>query len=117
MRQLNERNPALPGDLGGAVEYGGPRRNLNGAYLFARYQLTRRAHLGGRFDWVEEPDADGTGTGSFTAASGYLQFFPSEFSKFVVGYERQWQPFRAGAANRILLQSTFAVGPHRPHPF
>jgi hypothetical protein len=45
-----------------------------------------------------------------------LQFFPSEFSKFVLGFERT-MPRGQQATNRLLLQSTFAVGPHRPHPF
>lgn len=118
MRQLNERDPALPPEFGTSAAYAGPRENASGAYVFARYQLSRRTYLGGRYDWVEEPD-NGAGMegGSFTAASAYLQLFPSEFSKFVLGYERQMPPGRVGAIDRILLQTTFAVGPHRPHPF
>jgi hypothetical protein len=46
----------------------------------------------------------------------FYQVFPSEFSKFVLGFERT-MPKGGGATNRLLLQSTFAVGPHRPHPF
>jgi hypothetical protein len=105
MRQLNER-VSIPG-------YQGPTRGFTGWYLFGRYQLSRRTHLGARYDWVQDPEAAGA---RFTAGSGYLQFFPSEFSKLMVGYERV-SPGGEPAFGRILLQATFALGPHKPHPF
>ncbi|MEX2179376.1 MAG: hypothetical protein WD801_11735 [Gemmatimonadaceae bacterium] len=113
LRQVNERvtDP----------NYGGPDRDFSGAYLFARWQLTRRVYLGGRYDWLQDPDAhDETDTPQpgriMTAASGYLQWFPSEFSKLMLGLERT-MPTGLAATNRILLQATFALGPHKPHPF
>lgn len=108
MRQLNERVAA--------PEYLGPMRDFSGAYAFARWQLTRRLHLGGRYDWLEDPELAGE---TLTAGSGYLEWFPSEFSKMVVAFERRVPAAASGveATNRILLQATFAVGPHRPHPF
>ena len=117
MRQLNERDPRL--DLPAGVPssnftYGGPSTDLSGAYVFARYQVTRRAYLGARFDTFQE-EADATRRTS-TAASGYLEYFPSEFSKLMAAYER-YSPTEGSAANRILLQATFALGPHKPHPF
>ena len=114
MRQLNERAPALPVVSGTTVAYAGPARDFDGAYVFARYQLGRRRYVGARFDWVQDPLYGGQ---TFKAASGYLQFFPTEFSKFVLAYERAMPPAGAKGLNRILFQSTFAVGPHRPHPF
>jgi hypothetical protein len=99
---------------GMTLDYGGPTRAFSGAYLFARYQLTRRFYVGGRYDWLEEPHEDGA---RFTAASGYLTFFPSEFSKLVAGFERVMPPADEEPFNRLLVQATFAVGPHRPHPF
>ncbi len=93
--------------------YGGPSRDFAGAYGFARWQLTRRLHVGGRYDWLEDPDLGG---GTLTAGSGYLEWFPSEFSKFNLALERT-MPRGLEATNRVLLQATFAVGPHRPHPF
>jgi hypothetical protein len=45
-----------------------------------------------------------------------LQWYPSEFSKLVAGYERVNRKGIAGT-DRILLQATFSIGPHRPHPF
>ena len=105
LRQVNERvtDPA----------YGGPTRDFDGAYAFARWQLTRRVFLGGRYDWLEDPELSGA---TLTAASGYLQWYPSEFSKLMVGVERV-MPSTLAATNRLLLQATFALGPHKPHPF
>jgi hypothetical protein len=116
MRQLNERDPPLllpdnvsPDDFA----YAGPDRDFSGGYLFARYQLTRRGYIGARFDAFQDEAANGR---TSTAASGYLQWFPSEFSKLMAAYER-YSPAEGSATNRILLQATFALGPHRPHPF
>jgi hypothetical protein len=115
MRQFNE-SPELPAPAPPAsrVEYEGPTRRFDGAYVFARYQLSRRFFLGGRYDWLEDPEAEGE---RLTAASTYLTFFPSEFSKVVAGFERQMPSGIGEDVNRILLQATFAIGPHRPHPF
>jgi hypothetical protein len=116
MKQLNERDPRLivPDDVSSAdVTYGGPNRDFSGAYAFARYQLTRRGFIGGRFDTFQDDTAEGR---TSTAVSGYLEFFPSEFSKLVAGYER-YSPAQGTATNRILLQAAFALGPHKPHPF
>ena len=114
MRQLNERNPAIPTSIGPGAAYAGPSRDYTGAYVFARFQLAQRRYLGARYDWVQDPTAAG---GVLEAVSGYLQFFPTEFSKFALEYERTMPPGEAKPLNRIIVQSTFAVGPHRPHPF
>ena len=115
MRQLNEDVADHPAPMGGAdIAYEGPRRDLDGAYAFARWQLTRRTFVGARYDWVQ---GDGTEQDTFTAASGYLTWFPSEFAKLVAGYERLLRTDASQAGHRILLQATFSVGPHRPHPF
>jgi hypothetical protein len=103
----------LPEVQGSSVIYAGPVRGFSGAYLFGRYQVGRRSFVGARGDWIEDPEADGE---PLRAASVFVQFFPSEFSKFVLGFERT-MPSGQQATNRLLLQSTFAVGPHRPHPF
>lgn len=114
MRQINQRTPGLPAAAGTTVTYAGPGRDYTGAYVFARYQIAQRRFIGARYDWVQDPLANGE---RFQAISGYLQFFPSEFSKFVLAYERTVPPAGQRRLNRILFQSTFAVGPHRPHPF
>ena len=116
MQQLNERDPRLvlpDGVDPAAFAYAGPDRDYSGTYVFARYQVTRRGYLGARFDAFEDEAAAGR---TSTAASGYLQWFPSEFSKLMAAYER-YSPAEGSATNRILLQATFALGPHKPHPF
>lgn len=114
MRQLNDDTPPLfEAPTGFDLVYEGPTRDNDGLYAFARYQLSRRTYLAGRYDWVEDPELDGA---RLTAASGYLTFFPSEFSKLVAGYERV-MPSGLEAVDRLILQATFALGPHRPHPF
>jgi hypothetical protein len=116
MRQLNERDPTLSLPEGVSrvgLAYGGPDRDFTGGYVFTRYQLTRRGYLGARYDGFQDEAAAGRTT---TAISGYLEYFPSEFSKLLAAYERYW-PAEGSATNRILLQATFALGPHKPHPF
>lgn len=96
--------------------FGGPNRDFAGAYGFARWQLSRRWYAAARYDWLEDPELGGE---TLTAASGYLQWFPSEFSKLTAAFERLMPAAAAGldATNRILLQASFAIGPHKPHPF
>ena len=110
MRQINDDAPELPAD----ATYAGPTRGFNGGYAFARYQLTRRMFLGIRGDLLEDPEDAGE---TLQAASGYLQFYPSEFSKLVAGFERLSENGGAEKTNRLILQATFALGPHKPHPF
>jgi hypothetical protein len=90
------------------------RTNYGGGYVFARYQITQRGFIGVRYDRVQDPEFAGATT---QAASGYLEFFPSEFSKMTAMYERYIPPAGIERINRILLQATFALGPHKPHPF
>ncbi len=109
MHQRNERidASAVPG------VYEGPDRDFTGGYVFARWQVGRRLYIGGRFDSLQDPELGG---GTLTAGSGVLEYFPSEFSKLVASFERL-TPSGGPATNRLLLQATFAVGPHKPHPF
>ncbi len=115
MHQWNERVASLPPKYPGipARPYLGPNRDFTGSYVFARWQLSQRLYLGGRYDSLEDPTADGA---TFSAGSGFLEWFPSEFSKLTAQYERATPPGQP-AMNRILLQAAFAVGPHKPHPF
>jgi hypothetical protein len=88
-------------------------RNYDGAYLFGRYQIAARTFLGARYDWVQDPENGGR---TLNAGSGYLEFYPSEFSKLAAAYER-YMPHGENGVNRILVQATFSLGPHKPHPF
>jgi len=119
MRQLNDRSPSIPIPAGctscGGLEtsYAGPLRDFTGAYVFARYQTTRRTFLGARGDWLQDIEDDGR---TLRAGSVYLEWFPSEFSKLVAGYEAV-SPAGGTVTNRLLFQAAFSLGPHRPHPF
>ena len=96
----------------------GPTRDFTGGYVFARWQLRQRVFVGARYDRVQDPLADGR---AFQAGSALLEFFPSEFSKLVAGYERTEEPgvdlTGTRRTNRLLLQAVFSLGPHKPHPF
>ena len=122
MQQFNQNDAIVPGcaELGlDATECGhtfDARESGNpiGAYAFARVQISQRAYLGARLDYVGTTSLSGT----TKAGSGYLEWFPSEFSKLVAGYERYvTSGLDATALNRVLLQASFALGPHKPHPF
>ena len=127
MHQRNERTPKLPNfsvRCGASCDdaYLGPTRDFTGAYVFARVQTSQRSFLGSRFDWVQDPESDGR---TLRAGSVYLEWFPSEFSKLVAGYEGVSAPGndaaeparRPALLNRLLVQASFALGPHKPHPF
>ncbi|HET6765180.1 MAG TPA: hypothetical protein VFH27_15950, partial [Longimicrobiaceae bacterium] len=88
-------------------------RDYDGAYLFGRYQVAARTFVGARYDWLQDPLNDGR---TLNAGSGYLEFYPSEFSKLSAALER-YSPSGLDGVNRLLLQATFAIGPHKPHPF
>lgn len=118
--QVNQADPILPEDGGASVGYLGPRHEATGLYGFARWQLSQRTFISGRYDRVGS--AQQPGTDDLQAASGYLEFFPSEFSKFILGYERVMNGglaagFDRDAIDRVLFQASFALGPHKPHPF
>ncbi|HET9004713.1 MAG TPA: hypothetical protein VFN39_11985 [Gemmatimonadaceae bacterium] len=114
MRQVNSRSPQIPGGGDVTTVYAGPLRDFDGGYAFARWQLTARGFVGARYDWLQDPERDGR---TFAAGSGYLEWFPSEFSKFSAAYEHRTAMSDALGRDRILLQATFALGPHKPHPF
>jgi hypothetical protein len=120
MHQLNERNPDVPVRASclacqnaGVAAFTAAARDFTGAYVFARYQTGQRTFIGSRYDWLQDPDADGR---TLNAGSVYLEWFPSEFSKLVAGYEAV-SPSGGTLVNRLLLQASFSLGPHKPHPF
>ena len=120
MRQVNERNPSLPAlTCPDATipcvlpSLAAPARDYNGAYMFARLQTGQRQFVGARYDYVQNPENDGR---TLTAGSVYLEWFPSEFSKLNFAYEGM-KNSGANLLNRLLVQATFSLGPHKPHPF
>jgi hypothetical protein len=120
MRQVNEGNPALPALECPAAPIPCPvaalesaSRDYNGAYLFARFQTSQRQFIGARYDYVQNPENDGR---TLTAGSVYLEWYPSEFSKLNFAYEGV-KNSGEDLVNRLLVQATFSLGPHKPHPF
>jgi hypothetical protein len=125
MHQMNEKSPRVPtlaapcvspvcalgANIPGA--YAGPTRNFTGAYVFARLQTGQRSFVGTRYDYVQNPENDGR---TLTAGSVYLEWYPSEFSKLAAGYEALKNSGN-DLVNRLLVQATFSLGPHKPHPF
>ena len=114
----------------------GPESRVWGGFTQAQLQVGRRTHLGARVDAVQTPglqEVEVYGEGAarhlhFTrleggewmhAVSGAMTFFPSEFSRFRLSVEREWGDGFGEESGRwkAALQTTFAMGPHRPHAF
>jgi len=83
-----------------------------GGFAFAQWQLARRWHVGARGDWVEPLEEEGTLKGGQLL----VKWFPTEFSQLRLAYERQ-VPEEGDALDRLIFQTLFALGPHRPHAF
>lgn len=83
-----------------------------GGFAFAQWQLSRRWYVGARGDWVEPPEEEGTVKGGQLL----VKWFPTEFSQLRLAYERQ-DPEEGNALDRLIFQTTFALGPHRPHAY
>ena len=121
---LQQRNPSghpdaefqwvEDGVIHDVFEIPAPVGKFTGGYAFGRYQTSRRTFVAARYDFADDPSRGGA---NMRAASGYFTFFPSEFSKLVAGYERFMPGGEQKSLNRFILQATFALGPHRPHPF
>jgi hypothetical protein len=90
----------------------GPPETRFGAFGYAQWQLSRRWYVGARGDWVEPPEEAGTLRGGQLL----VRWFPTEFSQLRLAYERQ-DPEEGDALDRLIFQTTFALGPHRPHAF
>jgi len=85
-----------------------------GGFLFGQYQIGRRWYVGARYDHVEHPGAEPREREN--SISAYLTLYPSEFSLFRLGYEhRDFE--NAESLDRLLVQTSVTLGPHRPHPF
>jgi hypothetical protein len=67
-------------------------------------------------NWVQD-EASAEEEDDLRAISGIYEFFPSEFSKLIASVERVMPSGDADPTTRFLFQATFALGPHKPHPF
>ncbi|HUH12964.1 MAG TPA: hypothetical protein VMK65_07625 [Longimicrobiales bacterium] len=98
-----------------------------GGFSLVQWQVARRWFVGGRLDAVqlaveahedEEHGHEEEGLPWRRSGAGYLTFLPSEFSRFKLALERSWGDAAPEEGLwRAVLQTTFALGPHRPHAF
>lgn len=84
-----------------------------GWFLFGQYQFTRRWFVAGQYDDVARTEDV---EGDLRSIQAIVRFFPTEFSQLRLAYQRL-EPELGDGVDRILFQTTFALGPHRPHPF
>jgi hypothetical protein len=93
--------------LSGAVQH------YSGAYVSAQYQLSRRLFAGTRFDWVEPLAVPDRHT---WAVVPVLTWWQSEWVYLRLEWQHQRDALLAGGystGNRILLQTVWAIGPHK----
>jgi hypothetical protein len=84
-----------------------------GGYLGADWQVSRRMHLGTRFDWVEPR----TGGDAIWAVVPHLTWWQSEWVYLQAEWEHRATPSPGLNArlttNRILLRAVWSIGPHK----
>lgn len=89
-----------------------------GAFTFGEYQLSRRNYLGMRLDYAQSI----VNNRDFEwAISPYWTFWQSDFVRWRLQYthtqRRIENPRGIGSDDAIMLQATWSMGVHRPHPF
>jgi hypothetical protein len=94
-------------------ETGGVVEQYTGAYVGAQYQLTRRIFAGARFDWVEPLAVPDHHTWAVVPS---LTWWQSEWVYLRLEWQHQEDALAAGGTapgDRILLQTVWAIGPHK----
>lgn len=90
----------------------GSKAGRDGFFVFFQEQIERRAFLGLRYDESEFPLAPVREKAGSIIAS----FYPSEFSLYRLQYKHTREA-DGTKSNLWLFQTTFTLGPHRPHAF
>ncbi|MFN3466693.1 MAG: hypothetical protein ACK4WF_03220 [Candidatus Brocadiales bacterium] len=90
-----------------------------GAFTFGEYQLTRRNYVGLRLDYAQ---ALHNNTDFEWAITPYWTFWQSDFARWRLQYTHTRRRLDSvdpspGSDDAIMLQTTFSIGVHRPHPF
>ena len=90
-----------------------------GAFTFAEYQLSRRNYVGLRLDYAQ---ALSNHKDSELAVSPYWTFWQSDFARWRLQYTHTQRRLDSvnpspSSDDAIMLQTTFSIGAHRPHPF
>ncbi len=90
-----------------------------GAFTFWEYQLTRRNYLGLRLDYAQ---ALYNNKDFEWAISPYWTFWQSDFARWRIQYTHTQRRLDSvnpsfSSDDALMLQATFSIGVHRPHPF
>ncbi len=96
---------------------GGTTEDFTGAFVSAQWQLSRRLFAGARFDWVEPLEVPDRHTWAVVPA---LTWWQSEWVYLRLEWQHQRDVLLAGGSatgNRILLQTVWAIGPHKHETF
>jgi hypothetical protein len=92
----------------------GSRWQNTGVYVSAQYQLSRRLFAGARFDWVEPVESSVLDVWAIVPA---LTWWQSEWVYLRLEWQHQRETLSTQAdpviGNRILLQTVWAIGPHK----
>jgi hypothetical protein len=91
------------------VDPGGPE-TAKGFWSISELRLNQSWIAGARVDWTENP-LDPSQTAWL--ASPTLTWWQSEFVRLRLEYDLMGRSFEAGNEGRLLLQATFAMGPHK----
>ncbi len=86
-----------------------------GWYAYAQIQLSYWLYCGARYDWVEEPAAQGVTTRSIGA---YASYYTTEFLRFRIGYEHRssGDPVLNGLRSGF-FEVNFVFGSHPTEPY
>lgn len=106
------RSAILQAEAAWRHEVAGELGTRLGAFVFGQWQLSRRWYVGGRLDRVELPEEDA----DLRGGQLMVKWFPTEFSQLRLAYERR-DADQEDAIDRLIFQTTFALGPHRPHAY
>jgi len=89
---------------------GGPRRDAWGAYTYLEGLVSPNLYLGLRLDGVEHPDDPDR---RLWAVAPYVTWWQSEYVRLRAELRHLDDDARAEAENQLLLQLTWAAGPHK----
>ena len=111
---------AAQNDIYDSVSGTGSRNDSIGAYAFAQWQFNKNWYAGVRGDYTQFPNSDIYGSNdSEWAVSPYVTWYPAEFLRLRLEY--QHNEIDAGLASesndKLMLQFTFVIGAHPPHPY
>jgi hypothetical protein len=96
------------------------RNDSLGFYAFGQYQFAENWYAGLRYDYTEFPDLEHHDSDdSEWALSSSVSWYLSEFLRLRLEYQhRSFERFGDhGDQDNLMLQLTFAIGAHPPHPY